>query len=120
MKTIIHKEIREGSISFRHNNYYYEFIVWYPNTYYGKREEILSGGKYTLLENGGLSSDSHIIHYSCFENKENCLVVAYLEIDKDDNYDLVTVGDRLLDLTEKEKDNFFTVYKQARKYLEKD
>jgi hypothetical protein len=102
--------LRIGNVELRRTKYKdtpYEFVKWYPNTYYKQEEKMLSEG-YTdtghSLRKGNVS-----VSYSCFENPESCYVVAWLEKDKEGFY-LQTVGDRLLDLPKEERDVLFEIY----------
>lgn len=113
------KNIRIENIELRRTSYKenpYEFVKWYPNTYYKQEEKMLSEG-YTdtghSLRKGNVS-----VSYSCFENPESCYVVAWLKKDKEGCY-LQTVGDRLLELSKEERNTFFDIYKKADKKLNK-
>lgn len=104
-------EVRPVSSS----TYSYEFIVWQPNKYYGKRDEMIEEEGYQVINEGnGKWSLKHpewnsYISMSCFEGKETCYVFAWLKEEKE-GYDLITVGDRLLDLPKPLRNDFFDVY----------
>ena len=104
--------LRIDNIELRKINYKdspYEFVKWYPNTYYKQEEKMLSEG-YT--DTGySLRKDNVSVSYSCFENPESCYVVAWLEKDKEGCY-LRTVGDRLLELSKEERDTLFEIYRR--------
>ena len=113
------KNIRIENIELRRTSYKenpYEFVKWYPNTYYKQEEKMLSEG-YTdtghSLRKGNVS-----VSYSCFEHPESCYVIAWLKKDNDGWY-METVGDRLLDLSIEERNIFFDIYKKADKKLNK-
>jgi hypothetical protein len=91
-------------------------VRYYPNEYYGKLEEFLADG----WEDKGsyISSNSASIDKKCFEGKETHYVIAFLRHDKNTHTAvLTTVGDRLLDLNDKEEKDFFKVYRLATQNL---
>jgi hypothetical protein len=91
-------------------------IRYYPNEYYGKLEEFLADG----WEDKGscISSNSASIDKKCFEGKETHYVIAFLRHDKNTHTAVLkTVGDRLLDLNDKEEKDFFKVYRLATQNL---
>jgi len=91
-----------------------EIVKWFPNTYYGSEAQLESEGyKRIEHENGGFSYKRgfHNIHGSCFQGKESCCVIAFIDDDSDEGLEIRPVGARLLNLSKEERDIFFDVYK---------
>lgn len=113
------KDIRIENIELKKTKYKdssYEFVKWYPNSTYGKWDEMIGDG---WIENGEfLTKDYFSYHKSCFEHPESCYVIAWLKKDNDGWY-METVGSRLLDLSIGERNTFFDIYKKADKKLNK-
>lgn len=99
----------------------YELIAWYPNQYYGRKEAMVKEDGYKYVEydgDWGLSKNGYTINSSCFKNPESCYVVAWLEPNyKEPDVNLVTVGSRLLELSEEDRETFFKVYKIANEMI---
>lgn len=95
----------------------YEIILWYPNQYYGREEAMIEDEGYKRVEydgDWGLSKNGYTVNSSCFKNPESCYVVAWLEPNyKEPDINLVTVGSRLLELSEEDRATFFRVYNIA-------
>lgn len=106
MSTPLHQNIRIGNIELRKGA---EFVLWYPNIHYNTQEKLLKEG-YKRKSNY-LVKDNHSMDMSCFEGEESCYVFARLSPDDEGEYKLVTVGNRLIKLEEKEFNNFRRVYK---------
>ena len=93
-----------------------EFLVWYPNSYYGKYDEYIKDG--WVEKDGFLSKNRTNICKEFFDMKENCYVIAWLKYDKKEECcDLESVGPRLLELTEENRKDFFEVYAIADKKM---
>lgn len=91
-------------------HYSHEIVCWFPNNYYGKEEDYnLSFGGEFYQPKGTTGVN---ISKGCFKNPETYYVVAWL-IKTKEGIDLQTVGDRVLDLSEQELQDFFKVYKKA-------
>ena len=94
-----------------------EFLIWSPNERYKKIEDYLKigytdEGEYLRSQHGGTISKS------LFESEELCHVIAWLRYDKKEYCcTLESVGNRLLDITESQKRDFFEVYEIAEKKM---
>jgi len=89
--------------------------------YYGTEKELLDEG-YERIEydSGGwaMTRSNHTIDSSCFKNPETCYVIAWLEPNRrEPDVNLLSVGSRLLDLSEEDMDAFFRVYKIANEMI---
>ncbi len=110
---------RINSIEIRkYNNSNFEIIKWKENTKYGKKQEYLDNGYAYSFSGDFLRKDGDSIQIEMFDSKEFCYVIAMIEY-KSDSWDLRSVGSRILDLTEEELINFWTVYKFANEKLNK-
>lgn len=92
------------------SHYSHEIVLWYPNQYYGKESDYeltFSGDFYKPNGSVGIN-----ISKSCFINPESCHVVAFL-IKTREGFDLKSVGDRILDLSPSNLEDFIKVYKKA-------
>lgn len=110
--------IRINSIQCRScdTTYRYEIIKWFPNTYYGLKNDYLNKGY--VEEDGFVQSDNHRIQSTIFESEESCYVIAWLDYNhKEPDVDLRSVGSRLLALTKDDLDCFFDVYNIANKMI---
>jgi hypothetical protein len=116
--------IRINDIECRQTTYKpkeYEFVKWEKNMYYGTEKELLDEG-YERIEydSGGwaMTRSNHTIDSSCFKNPETCYVIAWLEPNRrEPDVNLLSVGSRLLDLSEEDMDAFFRVYKIANEMI---
>ena len=116
--------IRINNIECRETTYKskeYEFVKWEKNMYYGTEKELLDEG-YERIEydSGGwaMTRSNHTIDSSCFKNPETCYVIAWLEPNRrEPDVNLLSVGSRLLDLSEEDMDAFFRVYKIANEMI---
>lgn len=86
--------------------------LYYPNSYYGKKQEYINNG-YTL-DGDYLSKSSTYgctrIHVNVFERKNSCISVAEFEYNsKEDCYEFRYIGKRPLDLNEEDKKSFDTL-----------
>lgn len=109
--------IRIDNIECRFSQDRYEIVKWYPNKYYGSEESMIEEGYERIIYDSGgwaLQKDCFTIHASCFADPESCYTIATLQWDADEYCnELISVGSRLLDLSKKERDAFFEVYKYA-------
>ena len=96
--------LRVGNIEFRMNR---EIVCWYPNPHFGKESE------YNWTDDGEFAykNDIHCrTHKSCFKNKENCYVIAFVEdCCHDEEPDIRSVGSRFLKLSEKDFNSYIEV-----------
>ena len=115
--------IRINNIECRFSQERYEIVKWYPNPHYGAEERYIADG-YERVEykdadgqprgSWSISKPGHSIHSSCFQNPESCYTIATLRYRSGEgNCDLTTVGDRLLELSKAERNDFFAVYEYA-------
>jgi hypothetical protein len=110
--------VRIDDIEFRSTSKYRgEIIQWLPNHYYGKLGEYLEGGDWKddghcVVTNGGS------IDKACFENEQYCIVIAHIVYSpREECCELTTVGPRVLNLKQEERDTFFEVYELVDKKL---
>lgn len=100
---------RIENIAFRslgdNDNYAAEILCYYPNTYYGQENNTKKFSKdelnpeyYVDLEYGCR------VHEGCFKHPESCYVVAFVTRDEEPN--IVSVGDRPWTLNEQNKKSF--------------
>ena len=117
-------KIRIENIECRFSQNQYEFVKWYPNKYFGTKAQLIAEG-YELIvsqdDDFSLVKHNHHIHGSCFQNPESCYTIATIVYDKNEYCtEIKSVGSRLLDLTKKERNNFFEVYQYADKQIKKE
>lgn len=109
--------IRINNIECRFNQGRYEIVKWFTNSHYGAEERYLADGYERVTNPDGtwsMSTRTHGIHSSCFQNPESCYTIATLNYRKGEgNCDLTTVGNRLLELSKPERVDFFAVYEYA-------
>ncbi len=96
----------------------YEIIKWSPNVHFGKEEEYKKDGYVDNFEGGFLQKPGHSIQKSFFTLPETCYVIAFIEKEKD-NWELKSVGERMLDLTPEEWEDFHKVYTLGQTKLNK-
>ena len=97
-----------------------EIIQWLPNHYYGKLSDYLESGEWS--ESGGncIVSKGGSIDKNLFKNEQYCIVVAWLQYEEaNECCDMSTVGPRVLNLSQEERDTFFEVYELADRKLTK-
>ena len=102
-------EIREYT-STKKDKPLYEIIKWYPNIYFGKEEYIKDGyvNNGDSLKKEKLHLD-HSISKNAFTLPESCYGIAFIEKGSED-WQLRSVGERLLELTPEEWNDFHQVY----------
>ena|SRR5690606_6102966 len=111
------KTYRVNNIGFRVEYDSLHIVKYYKNKYFGNYEKMIEEG-WKETSNGFLHRGLVTITESCFKNPESCYTIAILELDRDEyTTNLRTVGNRVLDLNKKERDDFFKVYEKAHKYL---
>jgi hypothetical protein len=91
-------------------------FVYYPNDYYGKMQSMINEG----WEDYGnyIKKRHHNLHKSMFQEKEHRYVFATIKYDnKECCTELTTVGDRLLTLALKDREDFFEIYKIANQQI---
>ena len=114
-------KVRINNIECRLTQTRYEIIKWFPNEYYNAEQKLIEEG-YEKVEFGNgdwsMKKDYRSINSSCFKNPESCYVIAWLKYDENEYCnELESVGDRILNLDKKERDDFFTVYELANKMI---
>lgn len=93
-------------------------VKYYPNQYYGKLEEYLADGWDYSEDNICLRKDNCSISASMFNLEESCMSIAYITYDPNERCtDLQTVGERILYLSKKDREDFFEVYELAARKL---
>lgn len=95
----------------------YEIVKYYPNHYYGRKDDFepVGGGMYK--EKG--SDGGWRVHEACFKYPESCFSVAIWRWDKHEEiYQLESVGKRLNELVGEERKLFWDLYDWGEKFLE--
>lgn len=91
-------------------------VQYYPCRYYGKLEEYLASG--WVEESTALYKDNCSVSKNLFALSELCLGIASIVYNpKELCTDLKSVGERLLNLSKKDRNDFFEVYEIAVKKL---
>jgi hypothetical protein len=112
-------KIRVNNIECRFSQSRYEIVKWQPNHYYGQREEYLANG--WRFEAGWMTRDNVSVQASTFDMPETCYTIATLHHDTDEMCcDMKTVGTRLLDLNENDRNDFFIVYGLAEQKIKEN
>lgn len=96
----------------------YEIIKWETNRHFGKEEEYRKDGYIDSFEGQFLQKSGHSIDKTLFKSPETCYVIAFIERDLE-NWSLKSVGERMLDLTPEEWEDFHQVYKLGQAKLNK-
>jgi hypothetical protein len=92
-------------------------VKYHENRYYGLLESYLKDGwkdmgKY--IQHGEIT-----LSKSLFEDKEDFYIIALVKLADDENEtELKSIGDRLLYIDPKDREDFFEVYKEADKALQ--
>lgn len=100
--------MRVGNLELRDK----EIVLWSKNQYYGKMDEMMSEG--WKINGLYLSYKNTHIQLSIFDKKESCIVIAFFDNDDDGVSIIHPVGERLLDLNKRDRDNFFKLYERYR------
>ena len=90
---------------------------WYPNTYYGRDNEFPEDPNDPDFR---LYPDypNCRVHKSCFKHPQSTCVIAFFDYNEHEGYyEFSFVGDRPLDLTEKERKDFWTLIEYGFKQL---
>jgi hypothetical protein len=95
---------------------FYEIIKWQNNDYYGKEEEYRVNGY--LDDDNYLRKDFTNISKSLFKLPETCYMIASVHKNSEGWY-LKSVGERLLELTPEEWNDFHQVYTLGQSKLNK-
>jgi hypothetical protein len=107
--------VRINNIECRLSYGRYEIIKWYTNDYYGAEESMISEGwEKVTWENGdwSMKKGNCQVNSSCFKNPESAYTIATLDYSRGEGCcDLTTVGPRLLELPEEDREDFFLVYR---------
>lgn len=97
-----------------------EIIQWLPNHYYGKLNDYLESGEWSEAGGNCIVSKRGSIDKNLFKNEQHCIVVAWIQYDEPNECcDMSTVGPRVLNLSQEERDTFFEVYELADRKLTK-
>lgn len=116
--------IRINNIECRFSQGRYEIIKWYPNEYYDAEEKMISEGWERVEKDGefyGLRKGRSTVTASCFKNPESGYTVATLEWDRGEDWcNMKTIGNRLLELDEVTRQDFFDVYQLAEDRIGKE
>lgn len=94
----------------------YEIVKWYPNIYFGKEEDYKKEGYIDtkdFLQKGGIN-----ISKLAFTLPQTCIVIAFIEKGSED-WGLKSVGERLLELTPEEWEDFHQIYTLGQSKLNK-
>lgn len=117
-------EIKINNIIVKTNGSGFKFEALIPNAYFGKEEELLEEGykKFTSTIKGkerwSLCKNNHSIDQSCFQNEKQKIGIAYLSYhESEEDYNLHTVGSRIVDLSDKDLKDFMESYKLIMKYV---
>ena len=93
-------------------------VQYYPCQYYGKLDEYLADGWQYIDEGTRIRKDNCTICRSLFDREELLMSIADLEYDpSEDCTNLETVGERVLNLSKKDREDFFEVYELAARKL---
>lgn len=108
--------MRIGNLEFRKSSYLGEepehcgYLVykWYPNEYYGRETEFIKDGDWYRPNNEHYNFIK--IDKDCFKHPESCYTIAHWNWnDREGCYDFEFVGDRPIDLTISEWNDFKTL-----------
>jgi len=93
-------------------------VKYYPCQYYGKLEEYLADGWEYVDDGTRIRKDNCTISKSFFDTEELLMSIADLKYDSsEDCTDLETVGERILNLSKQNREDFFEVYELAARKL---
>ena len=117
-------KIRIENIECRLSHNTYEFIKWYPNIHFGSEAQLVAEG-YELVTypDGDYEYTKNRLHIngSCFKHPESCYTIATISYNKKEDWtEVKSTGDRLLNLTKKERKSFFKVYEYANEQIIKE
>lgn len=110
MSSVNFKPIRIGSIEYRYDHdcvfgFDHTLIQWFKNSYYGKFDEYLSNGY--KERNGFLVKDNIRLDKDLFSKPEMNIMIGYLKFnDSNDEYDIVSIGRRLVNLSDDDMKDF--------------
>lgn len=97
----------------------YSIDYWYPNAYYGKEEDYDQDPRYPdwYYVKG---SQFAKVHKDCFKHPESCMAVGLFEYNEHEEcYEFSFVGDRPVQLTEKERQIFWVLVEYGFEKLNK-
>jgi hypothetical protein len=93
-------------------------VLYYPCQYYGKLDEYLADGWEYVDEGTRITKNNCTISKSFFDLEELLMSIADLEYDSsEDCTNLETVGERVLNLSKQNREDFFEVYELAARKL---
>lgn len=94
------------------------FVKYYANMYYGKLKVHLDDGWEYVDDNTRIGKNNCFISVSAFDNEEMSMVIARITYDPDEICtDLKSVGERVLNLSKRDREDFFEVYELAARKL---
>ena len=103
------------------SSFNFEFVKWYENEYYGKKDEYepvndgIHEGMYRK-RNG----DGHLfVHESCFNHPETCYVIAFVRIDEKGSLNIHNIGSRPFELEGKDKEDYWELSKEGLEMIDK-
>ena len=89
-------------------------VQYYPNKCFSKLKEYLANGWEDSEGNDYIRKNNCTMGKTMFDLEELCVVIAYIIYDPDELCtDLKSVGERILDLSEDDRKDFFGAYKIA-------
>ena len=93
-------------------------VQYYPCQYYGKLDEYLADGWEYVDEGTRIRKDNCTISKSFFDLEELLMSIADITYDPSEGCtDLETVGERVLNLSKADREDFFEVYELAARKL---
>ena len=93
-------------------------VQYYPCQYYGKLDEYLADGWEYVDEGTRIRKDNCTISKSFFDLEELLMGIADITYDpSEDCTNLETVGERVLNLSKADREDFFEVYELAARKL---
>lgn len=96
----------------------YEIIKWYPNVYFEKEEEYKKEGFIDSFGGDFLQKGGSSISKSSFILPESCCVIAFIEKGSE-SWELRSIGERMLELSSEEWNDFHSVYSLGNTKLNK-
>ena len=98
------KPVRIGNIEYHYESddmFKFEHVIiqWFKNSYYGKFDEYVNNGY--IERNGFLIKDNIYLDKNLFNRPEMNIMIGYLKFnDSKDEYDIVSLGRRLFNLSD--------------------
>lgn len=110
MSSINFKPIRIGNIEYRYDpecmfKFEHTIIQWFKNSYYGKFDDYMNDGY--AERDGFLVKDNIRLDRNLFYKPEMNIIIGYLQMNAMQNeYDIVSLGRRLIDLSNDDLKDF--------------